>query len=136
MATPDTSGNLSLLSGSTTEGQTYARHLANQNIQDIDVLIHSGIIKSEKNIIQTGVPGFVRIIFDDGIEATGSTEFTAQDDANSVRCLNGFRLKEENCKSETTIGAPLSYVQRTGETSSDASSAAATQTWKYQTLDM
>ncbi|CAF2771419.1 unnamed protein product [Rotaria sp. Silwood2] len=136
MVTTDTSGSLSLLSGSTMEGQTYARHLANQNIQDIDILIHCGIIKSEKNLIGTGVPGFVRIRFDDGIEATGSTEFTAQDGANGVRCLNGFRLKEKNCTSETTIGAPLSYVQRTGETSSDASGAAATQTLNYQTIDI
>ncbi|CAF5112527.1 unnamed protein product [Rotaria sp. Silwood1] len=100
MVTPNTIGNLSLLSGSTTEGQTYARHMANQNIQDIDILIHCGIIKSKKNLIQTSVPGFVRIRFDDGIEATGSTEFTAQDDANGVCCLNGFRLKEINCTSE------------------------------------
>ncbi|CAF4881349.1 unnamed protein product [Rotaria sp. Silwood1] len=136
MVTPNTIGNLSLLSGSTKEGQTYARHMANQNIQDIDILIHCGIIKSEKNLIQTSVPGFVRIRFDDGIEATGSTEFTAQDDANGVCCLNGFRLKEINCTSETKIGAPLCYVQRSGQTSSDASSAAATQTLSYETIDI
>ncbi|CAF1131458.1 unnamed protein product [Rotaria sordida] len=136
MIAMDAVGNRSFLSGSSAEGQTYARHMANQNIQDIDILIHCGIIKLEKNLIRTNVPGFVRIKFDDDIEATGSIVFIAQDDANGVRCLNGFRLKEIHCTKETNIGAPLSYVHRSGQTSSDASSAAATQTLSYESIDI
>ncbi|CAF1267663.1 unnamed protein product [Rotaria sordida] len=110
--------------------------MANQNIQDIDILIHCGIVKYEQNLIQTGVPGFVRIKFDDGIEATGSIQFISQDDANGIRCLNGFQLKKEHCTSETQIGAPLCAVTRKGETSPDASCAAATQTLEYKTIDI
>ncbi|CAF1175841.1 unnamed protein product [Rotaria sordida] len=110
--------------------------MANQNIQDIDILIHCGIVKYEQNVIQTGVPGFVRIKFDDGIESTGSIQFISQDDANGIRCLNGFQLKKEHCTSETQIGAPLCAVTRKGETSPDASCAAATQTLEYKTIDI
>ncbi|CAF3656953.1 unnamed protein product [Rotaria sp. Silwood1] len=136
MTATDTRGCLSFLSGSTVEGQTYARHMANQNIQDIDIFIHCGIVKYEQNLIQTGIPGFVRIKFDDRIERTGSTQFTCQDDANDIRCLNGFQLKKEHCTSETQIGAPLCVVTRESETSPDASCAAAKQTLEYKTINI
>ena len=136
MAENAPTGNLSFVSGSTAEGQTYARHLANQNIQDIDVLIHAGQVKSSENIIQTGVPGFVRIRFDDQIQPTGSTEFFTQTDINGIVCVNGYRLKEEHCGGETTIGAPLSYVKRSGQTSADSSGAAAAQSITYQSIDL
>ncbi|CAF4120133.1 unnamed protein product [Rotaria sordida] len=140
MATTVTDGSRALLSGSTAEGQTYARHLANQNIQDIDILLHCGSVKSEKNLIKTYVPGFVRIKFDDEIEATGSVQFTSEEDTNGIRCLNGFKLKQGHCtiepSSEKKIGAPLSYVSRSGQTSSDSSDAAAAQKLEYQTIDI
>ncbi|CAF3731192.1 unnamed protein product [Rotaria sordida] len=140
MATTVTDGSRALLSGSTAEGQTYARHLANQNIQDIDILLHCGSVKSEKNLIKTHVPGFVRIKFDDEIEATGSVQFTSEEDTNGIRCLNGFKLKQGHCtiepSSEKKIGAPLSYVSRSGQTSSDSSDAAAAQKLEYQTIDI
>ncbi|CAF1354110.1 unnamed protein product [Rotaria sordida] len=136
MTTTDITGCLSFLSGSTVESQTYARHMANQNIRDIDILIHCDTIKYERNLIQTGAPGFVRVKFDDRIECTGSTQFTSQDDANSIRCLNGFQLEKEHCTSETQIGAPLYAVTRESTTSLDASCASATQTVKYGTIDI
>ncbi|CAF3309036.1 unnamed protein product [Rotaria sp. Silwood2] len=136
MMTTDTSGCLSFVSGSTAEGQTYARHLADQNIQDIDILIHCGIVQYERNLIQTGVPGFVRVKFDDGIKSTGSIEFKRREDANGILCINGFQLKSEHCTSESQFGAPLSNVKRTGRTSPDASSAAAQQTLTYEEIDI
>jgi hypothetical protein len=136
MTTIQTDGSLSLLSGSSTEGQTYARHLANQNIQDIDILLHCGTVNSEKNLIPTRVPGFVRIRFDDQLKETGSVQFIAQKDINGILCLNGCKLKEKHCTHETSIGAPLSYVTLEGPTLPDASSAAVTQKIDYQTIDL
>jgi hypothetical protein len=40
MTTPRADESLSLLSGSTVKDQTYARHLSNPNIRDIEVLLY------------------------------------------------------------------------------------------------
>ena len=136
MATIHTDGSLSLLSGSTAEGQTYARHLANQNIQDIDILLHCGSVNSVRNLIPTRIPGFVRIKFDDQTKESGSTQFIGEKDVNGILCINGCKLKEKHCRTETSIGAPLSYVTLEGPTSPDASSAAVPQKVDYKTIDL
>ncbi|CAF1075683.1 unnamed protein product [Didymodactylos carnosus] len=136
MATAKTDGTYSFLTGSTVEGQTYARHLANQNIQDIDILIHKGTIQSEESLISTSVPGFLQIKRTPDVEASGSTKFTWESNSSSISCLNGFHLKTEHCTTETSFGAPLAQVTMRGDTSRDASGASAEQTLNYRTIEL
>jgi hypothetical protein len=53
MTTPRADESLSLLSGSTVKDQTYARHLSNPNIRDIDVLLYCGSSNFASNLIPT-----------------------------------------------------------------------------------
>ena len=56
--------NLAFLSGSTAEKQAYARHYAQQSVQDIDVMVVQGSIQSPKALISTHVPGFKQIRYE------------------------------------------------------------------------
>ncbi|CAF4168195.1 unnamed protein product [Rotaria sp. Silwood2] len=121
--------NLSFVAGSTTEKQAYARHYAQQSVQDIDIIVIQGRINSEKALIKTDIPGFKQIRFH-FVEQLGSlSRLIPTLNSNGETCLNGLQMKEyhrQNIIGASTVGA-LAMVTTQAKTDSAAASVAVTQ---------
>lgn len=132
MATVVKDGSLALVTGSTTEGQSYARHMAGETNQDIDVMVIEGCINSQDALIPM-CPGFVHIRFD-GVQSIDGNVLEAKINQSGIACVNGQKMKERHSEQSTFDSVPLSRVTFTGKTKPDSASVAG-RTF-YQTLQL
>ncbi|CAF1399356.1 unnamed protein product [Rotaria sordida] len=102
-----TDGSSSGITGSTVEGQAYARHVINQRDQDIDMMIVEGSIDSADTLIPTGIPGFVQIKIA-GVQATSDTQLKSNENGDGILCVNGLEMKRTYPQIETGDVGPLS----------------------------
>ncbi|CAF0854670.1 unnamed protein product [Didymodactylos carnosus] len=79
------------VSGSTVEGQSYAKHYC-ADVQDIDIMLKCGEICSQDDLIPTSVPGFVYV------KAQQFPRLLKDLGPNGILCVNGFGLKETHVK--------------------------------------
>ncbi|CAF1479488.1 unnamed protein product [Rotaria sordida] len=105
-----TDGSSSGITGSTVEGQAYARHVINQRDQDIDMMIVEGSIDSADTLIPTGIPGFVQIKIA-GVQATSDTQLKSNENGDGILCVNGLEMKRTYPQIETGDVGPLSKIK-------------------------
>ncbi|CAF3146699.1 unnamed protein product [Rotaria sp. Silwood2] len=125
MATIPKFDSTPFLSGSSIEGAAYTRHLAQQTMQDLDVMLVEGTIKSPDCILKLeNVAGFVQVKYDERfIEQYSTTPFSTKLNQHGVLCINGFKMKEKYCGIDVSSSFPRSIVQSVGETTTTSASA-------------
>ncbi|CAF1652968.1 unnamed protein product, partial [Didymodactylos carnosus] len=124
MATITIDGSVSFISGSTTEGAAYARHLVQQSMQDFDFMLVEGTITSQECLLKLNIGGFVQIQYDDGTNVKQLTKipFPTKRNRNGVLCINGFKMKEKYCGAYSISFFPTSTLTATGQTTVNSAS--------------
>jgi hypothetical protein len=126
-------GSFSAVTGSTVEGQAYARQVNNERDQDIDMMIVEGRIDSADTLIPTGIPGYVQIKID-GVQVMSDIQLKAKENKDGIRCVNGFEMKRTYLQTETADVGPLSKA--IANRSTDARSASVLTKLSYQTMEL
>ncbi|CAF1327420.1 unnamed protein product [Adineta ricciae] len=125
MATITKIGNQFFVSGSTIEGAAYARHFAQQSIQDLDMMLVEGRIISPSCILKLkDAVGFVQVKYDENyIQLSSHTPFSTKSNQNGILCINGLKMKEKYCGTESIYFLPTSTIITTGQTAINSASA-------------
>ncbi|CAF0822360.1 unnamed protein product [Didymodactylos carnosus] len=127
-------GSLAFITGSTCEGQAYARQLAKQNIQDIDIMIVEGIVDNKNSLIPTGLSGFVQIE-SIGVTPNGTNQFQSKINRNGILCIDGKAMKEKYRQMEKTENVGLYESRFDCHTNDDSSNASVQVTHQIQWID-
>ncbi|CAM4884716.1 unnamed protein product [Rotaria socialis] len=117
-------GSTSFLSGSTIEGGSYSRHLAQQPMQDLDLMLVAATIKSSDCILKLeSVPGFVQIKYDERyIKVHTTAPFSTKLNRDGVLCINGFKMKEKYSGIDKCALFPRSTITSIGVTTTVSAS--------------
>lgn len=119
MATDGESANNGFfVSGSTVEGAPYARHFAQQSMQDFDFMLVEGAITSPTCLIKLpDVKGFVQIKFDDTlIKQFSESPLSTKENEKNISCINGLKMKEKYCVTESISFLSILKLIITSET--------------------
>ena len=124
MSTAVNFGSMAFLAGSTIEGGAYARHLAQQRMQDLDFMLVEGNITSPECLLKLdNAVIFVQVKYDENfIEQHMKTPLFTARNRHGVLCVDGFKMKEKYCGIDTSSIFPAVTTTATGVTSSSSAS--------------
>ena len=116
------------VSGSTMEGAAYARHFAQQSMQDFDFMLVEGTIDSPDCLIKlTDAEGFVQVKYDEKfIQHFSKTPLSTKENQNKILCINGLKMKEKYCGTNSISFLPTVEMTTTGQTAVNSASTEVT----------
>ena len=132
MVTVVKTGSRFFFSESTMEGAAYARHFAQQSMQDFDFMLVEGTIASPNCLIKLPeAEGFVQVKYDEKfIQQFSKTPLSTKENQNKILCINGLKMNEKYCGIDSISFLATVEMTTTGQTAVNSESTEV----KFQTI--